>query len=113
MNEEIKKKVDEDWKSQIEKEKNSQEKKNFHEPNFTLLVSSLAMQAMICMGKLENPLTGKQEKNLEQARFLIDSLGILKEKTRGNLNSEEDKFLEDSLFHLRMNYIETQNQEAK
>ena len=115
MNEEIKKKVDEDWKRQVEKEKQqSQEnQETFHEPNFTILVSSLSMQAMIAMGKLESPVTGKKEENLEQARFLIDTLGILKEKTQGNLTSEEEHFLEDSLFHLRMNYVEVQNLKNK
>lgn len=115
MNEEIKKKVDEDWKKQIEKEKQEHREKQetFHEPSFTILISSLSMQAMIAMGKLENPLTGKTEENLQQARFLIDTLGILKEKTRGNLTPEEENFLNDSLFHLRMNYVEAQNLKSK
>ena len=115
MNEEIKKKVDEDWKKRVEKEKKEcQEKEEtYHEPTFSILISSLSMQAMISMGKLENPLTGKKEENLEQARFLIDTLGILKEKTKGNLTAEEERFLEDSLFHLRMNYVEIKNLKEK
>ena len=115
MNEEIRKKVDEDWKKQVEKEKQQSQKnqKTFHQPNFTILVSSLSMQAMIAMGKLESPITGKKEENLEQARFLIDTLGILKEKTKGNLTPEEEHFLDDSLFHLRMNYVEVQNLKNK
>ena len=115
MKEEIKKKVDEDWKRQVEKEKQQSQKnqETFHQPSFTILVSSLSMQAMIAMGKLESPITGKKEENLEQARFLIDTLGILQEKTRGNLTPEEEHFLEDSLFHLRMNYVEVQNLKNK
>ena len=113
MNPETKKTVDEKWKDQVAKEKQEakSENKTYHQASFTLLVSSLAMQAMIFMGKLENPATKKIEKDLEQARFLIDTLGVLQEKTEGNLSEEEKKFLEDSLFNLRMNYVETKDKE--
>jgi hypothetical protein len=107
----VKKKVDEDWKAQAQKEKNQAQGKNevYHEPTFTIFLSSLSMQAMIAMGKLENPITSKLEKNLEQARFLVDTLGIIKEKTKGNLTSEEEKLLEEALFNLRMMYIQEKN----
>jgi len=115
VDENIKKKVDENWKKQTEKEKEQvqNDNKEFHQPSFTILVSSLSMQAMISLGKLESPISGKKEENLEQARFLIDTLGILKDKTEGNLNQEEARFLEDTLFHLRMNYVEVQNLKNK
>ena len=71
------------------------------------------MQAMIAAGKLENPVTRKTEKNLEQARFLIDTLEILKEKTKGNLAKEEENLLDDSLFNLRMMYVEEKEKEQK
>lgn len=108
MNEEIKKKVDSDWKTQVEKEKEEtkEKKQTYHEPSFTIFLSSLSMQAMIAMGKIENPLTGKTEKNCEQARFLIDTLEIIKKKTQGNVTCDEEKFLDDSLFNLRMMYVE-------
>ena len=64
------------------------------------------MQAMIAVGKLENPVTRKIEKNLEQARFLIDTLGILKEKTKNNLTTDEEKLLDEALYSLRMIYVE-------
>ena len=106
--EEVKKKVDDDWKAQVEKEKREAEsrKEVYRQPTFTVFLSSMSMQAMIALGKLENPLTKKIEKNLEQARFLIDTLGIIKEKTKGNLTKEEEDFLEESLFNLRMLYVE-------
>ncbi|MCD6134379.1 MAG: DUF1844 domain-containing protein [Candidatus Omnitrophica bacterium] len=115
MPEEIKKNVDEKWKSQVEKEKQAAKEANktYHQASFNLLVSSLAMQAMISMGKLENPVTKKIEADLEQARFLIDTLGVLEEKTKGNLTSEESHFLEESLFNLRMNYVETKNKKEE
>lgn len=111
MSEEIRKKVDEEWKVTAEKEKKEAHEKHeaYHEPNFRLFLSSLSMQAMIALGRLENPISGKAERNLEQARFLVDTIGILKEKTKGNLNQEEDKLLDDALFSLRMMYVEEKN----
>lgn len=108
MDDSIRKKVDESWKDQIEKDKKVSEEKNetYHQPTFIIFLSSLAMQAMIALGKLENPLTGKTETNLEQARFLIDTLEIINEKTKNNLTEQESKFFEDSLYNLRMIYIE-------
>ncbi|MCM8819482.1 MAG: DUF1844 domain-containing protein [Candidatus Omnitrophica bacterium] len=111
MNEEIRKKIDEDWKSQIEKEKQKalQENQNYYEPTFSIFLSSLIMQAMIALGKLESPITNKIEKNLDQARFLIDTIALLKEKTKNNLTKEEENLLEDSLANLRMIYVEVKN----
>lgn len=108
MEEEKKKKVDESWKEQIAKEtKDTQGKKeDFHKATFAIFLSSLGMQAMIAMGKLENPLSGKAETNYDQARFLIDTLEIIKEKTKNNLNSQEETLLNDYLFNLRMMYVE-------
>jgi len=107
MSEEIKK-VDQDWKEKAEKEKQKAQAENrkYHEPTFTVFLNSLILQAMIYLGKLENPVTGKPEVNLEQARFMIDTLGILKEKTKGNLAEGEGKLLEEALFSLRMLYVE-------
>ena len=106
--EETRKKVDENWKKQVEKEKAESQSKNstYYEPTFEIFISSLSMQAMIAMGKLKNPVTDKIEKNIQQARYLIDTLGILKEKTKGNLTKGEETMLEDSLFNLRMSYVE-------
>ena len=107
MNEEAKK-VDEAYKEQVEREKKEAEDglKNYYEPTFSLFLSSLSMQAMIFLGKIENPISKKIEKNLDQARFLIDTLGILKEKTKNNLTKEEERLLDEYLFNLRMLYVE-------
>ncbi|MDD4294464.1 MAG: DUF1844 domain-containing protein [Candidatus Omnitrophica bacterium] len=115
MNDEIKKKVDSDWKEQIEKEKNESEKSDagFHETSLTIFLSSITMQAMIALGKLENPVTGKTEKSLQQARFLIDTLGILQAKMKGNMTDDEDHFIQEALYNLRMAYIDTQNDKDK
>lgn len=111
MEDEQIKKVDESWKEQAAKDKKQKEeqKQPYHEPTFSIFLSSLSMQAMIALGRLDNPVSGKVEKSLEQARFLIDTLGIIKEKTKGNLTSQEENLLGDSLFNLRMMYIEERN----
>lgn len=108
MDQENQKKVDESWKDQASKEKKDAENKSNtdHQPTFSIFLSSLGMQAMIALGKLENPLTKKFENNPEQARFLIDTIGIIKEKTEGNLTSDEKTLLDDSLYNLRMIYLE-------
>ncbi|MDD5194485.1 MAG: DUF1844 domain-containing protein [Candidatus Omnitrophica bacterium] len=108
MSDEIKKKVDDAWKEQVDKEKTQAhiQEEPYHEPTFSIFISSISMQAMIAMGKLENPITKTTEKNLEQARFLIDTLGIIKEKTKNNLTPEEGKLMDESLYSLRMIYVE-------
>lgn len=105
---EVKKKVDWEWKAQIEREKkeSAEKKEEYKEPTFTVYISSLVLQAMISLGRIESPITGKIEENLTQARYLIDTLALIKEKTKGNLTADEEKFLEESLFNLRMIYVE-------
>jgi hypothetical protein len=75
------------------------------EPSFEVIVSTYATQAAVALGQMPNPLTKKTEKDLVQAKFAIDLLQILEEKTKGNRTSEEDKFLTDCLYQLRMIYI--------
>jgi hypothetical protein len=71
--------------------------------NLVLIFKNAAMQQM---GKLINPLSGKVERNLEQARFSIDMIDMLKEKTRGNLSQDMERLLDATLLELRMNYVE-------
>jgi hypothetical protein len=108
MSEEAEKKVDQDWKERAEKEKQKAqvESQKYYEPTFTIFLNSLILQAMVYLGKLESPVTGKPQINLEQARFMIDTLVIVKEKTKGNLTPDEEKLLEEALFSLRMLYID-------
>ena len=71
--------------------------------NLVMIFKSAAMQQM---GKVVNPLTGKVERNLEQARFSIDTIAMLKDKTRGNLSDDLTKLLDSVLMELRMNFVE-------
>jgi len=107
MNKESKDKVDQTWKDQVnqEKEKATKDNQAYHEPTFEIFTSSLVMQAMIAMGKVENPLTNKKEANHDQARFLIDTLSLIQEKTKNNLTPKEETTLNEYLFNLRMMYV--------
>jgi hypothetical protein len=58
------------------------------------------------LGEIANPLIGKVEVDRPVAKQMIDIIGMLREKTRGNLNSGEDRLIEDILFDLRMKYVE-------
>lgn len=108
MDDEIKKSSDESWKEQVEKEKEALKKEGKFvppEPDFNFFITTLSLQASIALGEVPNPATNKKEEDLIQAQFLIDTLGMLKEKTKGNLSAEEANFLENILYELRMVYV--------
>jgi hypothetical protein len=73
---------------------------------FSFFCYSLASQAMASLGLAPHPVTGKTEQNLEQAKYTIDLLEMLKGKTDGNRSDEETKVLMSLLFDLRMRYVE-------
>lgn len=89
------------------------EEKDRNSQLFFSLVAMFQTAAMQQMGKLINPVTGKIERDLEQARFSIDILGMLQEKTKGNLTDEERRFLDHVLFELRLNYVDEVEKEKK
>ena len=102
------KNIDQDWKETAEKEKDKLQKDGkftLPQADFSFFVTTLALQASIAMGIMENPADGKKEENLAQARFLIDTVVLLREKTKGNLTSEESALLENVLYELRVQYI--------
>jgi len=73
---------------------------------FTQLVLMFHTAAMQQMGKLKNPLTDKIERDLEQAQVSIDILDMVKEKTKGNLTNDEERFLNSVLQELKLNYVD-------
>jgi hypothetical protein len=74
--------------------------------DFSSLLLSVAAGAQVALGIAPHPASGKVEKNLLQAKYSIDLLGMLQEKTKGNLSSEEAQLLEALLYDLRMRYVE-------
>ncbi len=110
------KNIDESWKEAVEKEKAELKKQGAFvspEPDFTFFITTLSLQASIALGQVPNPTTNKSETDLTQAKFLIDTLGMLKEKTKNNLTPEENIFLENMLYELRMLFIAAQNKGTK
>lgn len=73
--------------------------------NITALVSELATRALAGLGQMEHPESGRPELDLEMARYAIDMLGVVQEKTRGNLSPQEDALLEDTVYQLRMVFV--------
>ena len=105
---EINKNIDESWKETAQKEKENLKKEGKFippEPDFKFFITTLALQATIWMGEVVNPATNKKEEDLTQAKFIIDTLGMLRDKTKGNLNQEETTLLENILYELRVQYI--------
>jgi hypothetical protein len=121
--------IDEDWKQQAQKEKEvlaaqeeaekkkSQEERKTRGPiprgNFAGLVSMLTTQALFAMGLLEVKGQEKREPDLELARYNIDMLETLREKTKGNLTKEEENILKNTLNELHMGYVTIANQKTE
>lgn len=113
--------VDEDWKQQAQREKEilaAQEKAEkkkqqqeesprgpLPEGNFAALVSMLTTQALFALGLLQIKGQEQRQPDLELAKYNIDMLETLEEKTRGNLTEEEQVVLANTLGELRMGYV--------
>ncbi len=122
--------VDEDWKSRVEAEKKvaagasatestanaatGERQASAESPpplppaTLSFLMTTLATQAMVSLGEVPNPFSGKIEVRLPEARHFIDTLAMLEEKTTGNRTPEESALLRGSLHQLRMAYIEAE-----
>lgn len=76
------------------------------ELNFSTFVISLSTQALMHLGEIPDPITGKVASDFPVAKQMIDIIGMLGEKTRGNLDPGEQQLMEDVLYDLRMRYVE-------
>ena len=74
--------------------------------NFSTFIISLSTQALMHLGEIADPLSGKDSKDIPVAKQMIDIIGMLKDKTQGNLNAVEERLTVDILFDLRMKYVE-------
>jgi len=75
------------------------------EINFTSFLLSISTSALIQLGEIPDPATKQGVKELPLAKQTIDLIGMLKEKTKGNLTPEEEKLIEYVLYDLRMRYV--------
>lgn len=88
-------------------EAQEQEAEDYQLPeiNFATFIFSLNHSVLVHLGVMDDPSTGKKVKNLPLAKQTIDILGMLEEKTKGNLTEDEEKMLKNILYDLRMIYI--------
>lgn len=83
------------------------------EVTFGLFMSGLLMEALIALGDVEHPITKKKELNAPHAKFIIETLAMLKEKTKNNLSKEEEGSLEAVLYDLRIRFVNKAGKQAK
>ena len=89
----------------IPREDASAQESPLPEIDFTSFIFSLSTSALIQLGEIEDPFTKELIKNLPLAKQTIDLIGMLKQKTKGNLTSEEERVIEFILYDLRMKYV--------
>ncbi|MEI9475410.1 MAG: DUF1844 domain-containing protein [Deltaproteobacteria bacterium] len=75
------------------------------EITFPSLLLSLSTSALIQLGEIQDPVSKQTVKNLPLAKQTIDLIGMLKEKTKGNLTSDEEKLMENMLYDLKLRYV--------
>ncbi len=117
--------IDEDWKKEAQREKEilaaqeeAEKKKDEEKPprgplpegNFAALISMLTTQAFFALGALQVKGQEKKEPDLELAKYNIDMLETVEEKTKGNLTEEEKAVLENTLGQVRMAYVQIAEQ---
>ncbi len=108
--------VDDAWKSRAQAEKEaaaagvgepSEEDMGFPPASIPLLINTLAMQILSALGQIPDPNSGKAMIFKPLAQHLIDMLGVLEEKTQGNLTADEQQMLTEVLAQLRILYVQT------
>ncbi len=105
--------IDESWKDAAAKEKDTlkqqpQEEMVAPEATFSFFITTLALQASIALGVIPDPADNKKVQNFPQAKFLIDTLEMVQQKTKNNLTEEEAGLLENILYELRMQFVAVQ-----
>jgi uncharacterized protein DUF1844 len=114
-------KSDESWKAEAQREKERLQKKaaaeeaqrNLPPPSIMTFIGDLGMQAMLALGLMELKGAGGPKRDLPAARYTIDLLGVLKDKTRGNLTPDEQAHLDQLLTNLRIAFAKTAKEEEK
>lgn len=90
-------------------DKEPDREESYPEVNFASFVLSLSTTAMFHFGDFPDPESNKADRNLAAAKQTIDILGMIKEKTEGNLDENEKNLIEGILYELRMRYVKEKN----
>lgn len=116
--------IDEDWKQQAQREKEhllEKERQGKEAPgrteslpaaDFQGLVSMLATQAFFALGLIRTKQDEQPQVDLEMAKYNIDMLAVIQQKTQTNLSDQESQLLEDTLHQLRMAYVQSSKPNA-
>lgn len=106
---------DEDWKKTVAEEKArlrqqqgtdaGKKPEPVPEADLRIFLAGLYTQTLMCLGDVAHPATGEVEESLPEAQYLIDTIAMLKDKTKGNLTSEESAYIDGVLYDLRMRYV--------
>ncbi len=133
--------IDEDWKAQVQAEKEAAAKQEASElaeagvekddatapsgtmPNgdrdpqmppasFEMLVTTLATEALMALGQVPHPATNQTEVQRNHAQYLIDTLDVLRQKTNGNLTPQEQQLIDSVLHQVRMLFVAVTNESA-
>ncbi len=78
----------------------------FPEINFSTFIFSLNTSALLHLGEVPDPATGKQQEDLTMAKQTIDLIAMLEEKTRGNLTTDEENLVKHILYDVRLRYVQ-------
>ncbi len=109
--------IDEDWKSQVqaEKEAAAQQPSTSAAPagepqmppaSLEILITTLVTEAMISLGQIPHPHSGEAVFQPQQAKYLIDTIEVLREKTQGNVTPDETQMMDQLLHQLRLAYVQ-------
>jgi hypothetical protein len=86
--------------------KEEQARGPFPEVTLATFIFSLSSSALVHLGEIPEPQTNRTEVDLPIAKQIIDTLGMLQDKTKGNLDQDEERLLKSVLYDLRMRYIQ-------
>ena len=95
-------------KQEVKEEVKKEPQVPFPEINFSTFIISLNASALVHLGVIGEPVAGKKLKNLPMGKQTIDILGMIEEKTKGNLSKEEENLLKNILYDLRIIYVKEQ-----
>ena len=123
--------IDEDWKSQVQAEKEQAAKAQqagashasaeatsraaegaMPPASFEMLLTMLATEALMALGQMPHPMTGERHVDRSQAKYLIDTIEMLHNKTKGNLTADEQQLIDSLLHQMRLVFVETASQPA-
>lgn len=91
----------------------SQQEKDIKEADFLTYITSLVFQTMVFLGEVPNPVSNQIEKNLKQAKLLIDTLLLIRQKTKGNLTTKEENLINSAIYEFQVKYVDLLRSEEK